>query len=1105
MRQWLESLGLDRYADVFAENDVDREVLPDLSEEDLAKLGVSLGHRKKLLKAASEFRASLQSAQELSTNIRPERRHLTVVFCDLVGSTALSAQLDPEDLREILREFQSCCSEAIRRYEGHIARFSGDGVLAYFGFPTAHEDDAERAVKSALQMVESVSALATRVAQKLEVRVGIATGLVVVGDLIGDGSAREFALVGEAPNLAARLQALASPNQILVAPSTRRLLGGLFELADLGDHRIKGLDQQVRVWRVVRPGAVASRFEARQSAHLTPLVGRDAEISLLHEQFLRAKRSHGGLIVISGEPGIGKSRLTMALRQRLSDEPYCLISFQCSSYHTSSAWYPIVHYLERAAGITADMTPALKLDRLEKLVSELTQDIGEIVSLLATLLSIPTGTRYPPLNLTPQQQKKWTFDAILKLLEAQTRRHPVLLIFEDVHWIDPTSLELLERIRDQARNWRILALVLIRPEFSLRWAEQPHVTTMAINRLDPTNVASIVEALAVEALLPRTIVDQIVAKADGVPLFVEEITKAVVEAADRKSNEARQLLDFQSTLTVPDTLHESLMARLDLAAPMKTVAQIAAVIGREFSLELLNEVAAMPELELRAAVDRLLESGLLLRSGEPQRQTLTFKHVLVQDEAYASLLRDERRALHIKTAEALRDEQAGARRAAPEVIAHHYTQAGQTKPAIDHWVIAGRQAAERFAFVEASTHLQSALKLLPDLPESPQRDELELQLQHLFGTILIVVKGFSAPDTGQAFKRALELCHRFEGSPQTIMVLNGIIGFQVTRDEFEQCRKLGEELLQRAEERDTVQRLIGHRALGLSLFLVGEPIAARQQLGKVLALYDAVAHDPPALMPHDIRATTQAFLALDSIVLGDINGGLSYARDAVAQAEQLRHPHSLCYVGTFLAGAYVLCSMPEAVVPISERTIAVSHEHGFALWLAGGQMLHGWARVELGDTDSGLTQLRRSITALEATGAAIWVHFGRYLLAQALTKTNHREEARGLVDQTLSAVERTSGRWYEAELYRLRGDLLLNGRAAPAAAEECYEKAISIAGRQGARFWELRATNALMESWIACGKSAEARKRLAELYTTFDTDVVTPDLMRAKTLLAATQ
>ncbi|MBV9237410.1 MAG: AAA family ATPase [Xanthobacteraceae bacterium] len=1109
LRQWLESLGLGRYTDVFAQNDIDRETLPRLTEHDLAMLGVSLGHRKKLRKAIVDSETSappattLRHAQETDAGSKLERRHLTVVFCDLVGSTALSTQLDPEDLREILHEFQNRCAQAIRRYEGHIARFSGDGVLAYFGFPTAHEDDAERAVRSALQMIELVCAFASQVGQKLAVRVGIATGLVVVGDLIGEGANRELVLVGEAPNLAARLQALAGPNQLLVAPATRRLLGGLFDLADLGEHPIKGFEQQIRVWRVVGPATVTSRFEARQSAHLTPLVGRDAELNLLHEQYLRAKRGHGCVTVISGDPGIGKSRLTIALQQRLSNEDYQPIALQCSSYHTSSAWYPVIHLLERAAGIAPDTPPSQKFERLTTLVEQWIGKNDDIVVLLAMLLSIPAEGLYTSPEFTPQQQKNRTFAAVLKLLEAQMQARPVLLVFEDVHWIDPTTFELLERIRVQAPNWRLLTLVLVRPEFELSWAEDAQTKILGINRLEALEVASMAESLSIDALLPPSIIEQIVAKADGVPLFVEEITRAVIDAAERKSTEARRLLDFQSSLTVPDTLHASLMARLDLAAPMKTVAQIAAVIGREFSLELLNSVASLPNDELLAAVDRLLEAGLLLRSGDPHRQTFTFKHALVQDEAYASLLRPERRGLHIRTAQALCGELADLGRAVPEVIAHHYTQAGETQSAIEYWVVAGRQASERFAFVEASAHLQNALKLLADMPQTAQRDKLELQLQHALGNALIAVKGFGAPETSRAFGRALELCQTLEDSPQTVTAINGIIGVHLLREEYDQARMLANGLLVRSGRSDEpMQLLIGHRTLGMSLFYMGELLLACEHLQVAIALYDANPQGPlPMVFAQDQKATAQAYLALASVLRGDISGGLELGNAAVAYAEQLRHPHSLAYVLAFLAGAHVLCNRPDAARPLAERTIDLAAEHGFPLWLAGCRLMRGWTEVELGDPERGLAEIRHSTSALEATGAATWVQFGRYLMAQALAKTGQSDAAGEIVDATLLALRQTSGRWIEAELHRLRGDLL--HRRSPGAAEAAYDAAIKVAERQGARLWQLRAANALATLLQAQGDRRKARTRLASLCNTLDPSIAGTDLQRAKALLAA--
>src|SRR5262245_4565583 len=725
LRHWLENIGLGQYADLFSKKDTDREVLASLDEQDLEKLGVSLGHRKKLLKAIPEYCGSAapgrrDEVEQLNATaaIKPERRHLTILFCDLVGSTSLSAQLDPEDLRQILLEFQRSCTNAIRLFDGHIARFLGDGVLAYFGFPASREGDAERAVSAALKILESVSALDG--VQRLEVRIGIASGVVVAGDLIGDGSAAEFALVGEAPNLAARLQALAGPNQILVSAATRKLLGRIFELADLGEHNVRGLEQSTRVWRVLGHGAAATRFEALQAAHLTPLIGREPELALLRDKCAKAEAGHGQLILISGEAGIGKSRLVMELTQRLV-HPYALISLQCSSYHTSSAWHPIIRYLERAAGITHDAAPDAKLQKLQTVVRELIGEADELIPLFAALLSIPAEGRSAPLDLTPQQQKSRTFAALLDLFKAQSRKQPVLLIFEDVHWIDPTSLELLERLRDCVQSWPMCVIVLSRPELTLPWTEHPQVTALTINRLDREQVAAMAKLLSTDSDLPGAITDQIVTKSDGVPLFVEEMTKAVLDY--QKTSEAQLLSDFRSRITVPDTLHESLMARLDQVAPMKAVAQIAAVIGREFSLELVQAVAQLSKDDIRSALDRLLASGLLFRSGRPADQTYTFKHALVQDEAYASLLRDDRRRLHLRTAAALCGGLAEIGDAAPELVAHHYTQAGDVKAAIDYWIKAGRRASERYAFSEASTHFQMALKIVAGLPASPQRDQ----------------------------------------------------------------------------------------------------------------------------------------------------------------------------------------------------------------------------------------------------------------------------------------------------------------------------------------------------------------------------------------------
>jgi predicted ATPase/class 3 adenylate cyclase len=1012
-----------------------------------------------------------------------------------VGSTSLSARLDPEDLRKILYEFQRCCGDAIRRYDGHIARLMGDGVLAYFGFPAAHEDDVERAVKAALEIVESISALIIPIAERLEVRIGIASGIVVVGDLIGEGPSREFALVGEAPNLASRLQALAEPGQILVAPRTRLLLGRLFEFADLGDHNLKGFERPIHVWRVVAPGSASSRFEARTSFQLTPLIDRQAELRLLHKQYSKAKRGKGQVVLISGEPGIGKSRLILALRNRLAGERYGFLQFQCSSYHTSSALHPVIHYLEHAAGITRDTAAAVRLDKLEDLVRRATEQTKSIVPLLATLLLIPTEDRYSQRELTPEQLKKQTFSALVALLQASAEQQPVILVFEDVHWADPTSLELLERIRDNVKNWRMLVILLHRPDLNLPWAEQPHVTSLTVNRLDRVQVSSMVQSLSEGKVLPRTAIDQILAKTDGVPLFVEEITKAVLERAVGGSNEGRS--GAQSTLLVPDTLHDSLMARLDQLAPVKTVAQIAAVIGRDFSFEVLKAIAPFSESDVQSAIDRLLASGLVFRSGHVSGQSFTFKHALLRDEAYASILHDQRRRLHGRIAELLCKHFPELADTAPEIIAQHFAQAGKAKLAIDYWVRAARQASARSAFVEASTHLQMALNQLVDLPTNIERDNLELQLQQSLGNAFAAGKGFAAAEAVEAYKRALDLCNSARDSSQRFAALNGIIAFHITRGDFEQSRHLAEDLLTLAhQQEDPMPKLMGHRALGQALFLIGELAPARDHLSSSLKLYDAARHGSLAPL------FSQTYLALASTLLGDIDRGLAFGQDAVHLAEQLRHPHSLCNALAFLAGAHVLCGDAEAAYPVDERTVMLASEYAFPLWLAGGQMLRGWASSDLGHVDEGLPEIRKSVKALEATGALIWVQFARYLFAQALAKAEQFTDAVKLVDQTLLMIAGTTGRWYEAELHRLKGDLLARGSAPSAAAEVCYETAIAVATRQGARLWQLRASNALAGLWCAQGKIPEVHALLAPLTASFDEKIMIPDLQRTKALLA---
>ncbi len=756
---WLKKLGMSEYAQRFAENDIDMAVLPDLTDQHLKDLGVSLGHRLKMLRAIRDLSnvSAAVTAPSALVDIEPtrrddaERRQLTVMFTDLVGSTALSTTLDPEDLRSVIGAYHKCVAETVARFDGFVARYMGDGVLIYFGYPHAHEDDAERAVRAGLAIIEAIGNLGIQ--EPLRVRIGVATGLVVVGDLVGAGEAQERGVVGETPNLASRLQGIAEPNTVVIAEGTRRLLGNLFELQDLRPKDLKGIAAPTRAWVALRASSVESRFEALHATGLTALVGREEELELLLRRWARAKTGEGQVVLIAGEAGIGKSRLTAALLERLAGEPHTRLRYVCSPQHTDSALYPIIGQMERAAGLAHDDTLQARLDKLDTLLAQTSTSIGD-ASLFAEMLSLPNDGRYPALQLTPQQHRQRTFEALISQLEALTRQSPVLIIFEDAHWTDPTSLEAFGRVVARIETLRALMIVIFRPEFDPPWIGRPHVTAMTINRLTKRQVGAMIDGVVGNKLLPAGIRQDIIERTDGIPLFVEEMTKAVLEAEGQGAVERTIAVVPSPAWAVPASLHASLMARLDRLGPAKEVAQIGAAIGREFSHALLAAVVRMPEAELGSVLDRLIQAGLLFRLGSPPNATYLFKHALVRDASYGTLLREPRRALHARIAEAVESQFAETAESQPERLAHHCTEAGLIEKAAALWGKAGQRSLARSALVEATVQLIRALSQIATLPGTPALRGDQIKLQVALVNALMHTKGHAAPETIASLDRA---------------------------------------------------------------------------------------------------------------------------------------------------------------------------------------------------------------------------------------------------------------------------------------------------------------------------------------------------------------
>ena len=1114
--EWLRGLGLERYTQAFQDAEVTTEVLAELTEADLRELGLPLGPRKIVLKAIEaladppttdllpeEAREEVGS-KTVAISVEAGRRQLTVMFVDLVGSTALSTRLDPEEMGDLIRNYQNTVAGEITRFEGHIAKFLGDGVLAYFGWPRAHEDEAERAARAGLSLTAAVAALAAPGDGALAARVGIATGLVVVGHLVGEEEARERAVVGETPNLAARLQEVAEPGRVVVAEATRRLLGDLFAYRDLGALRLKGFAEPVRVWSILGEGAAESRFDARH-ASTTALVGRDQELALLLDRWERAKDSEGQVVLLAGEPGIGKSRLVHALRERLGSEPRTPLRHYCSPYHTNSAFYPVIGLLERAAGLQRGEPPERQLDTLEAMLALAVENVQESAPLFADLLAIPTGGRYRPLDLSPQHRKERIFQALLDQVAGLASRQPVLALYEDVHWIDPTTLELLGRVVDRVQRLRVLAVITFRPEFAPPWTGHGHVTTLSLSRLARRQGAAVLGRVTGGKRLPDEVLEQILAKTDGVPLFVEELTKTVLESGLLEdTGDCYELTGPLPPLAIPATLQDSLMARLDRLASVKEVAQMAACIGREFSHELLAAVASLGENALGDALAQLLTAELIFRRGAPPKVGYSFKHALVQDVAHESLLKSRRQQIHARIAAVLEERFPTVAETEPEMLAQHLTEAGLAGRAVGYWLRAGRSAAERSANLEAISHLSKGLEALNRLPACPERDRQELTLQTAIGTPLIAVHGYAAPQTGAAYSRARLLCERLGDTGALFATLSGEFTYHFVRGDYGMMRQLTEEARRTSERTaDAALRLAAHRLSGLTALQVGAFVEARSEFETILRLYDPSRHRPPPVhFVHDPKISALPYLAVILWILGYPEQARCWSVAALQYAEVLNQANLTAHVRVYGgAGLAELLRDTAAVRGHADAIISLADQHRLHYFRLSGLILRGWVIAQEGATEEGLALMRQSAAERLALGVG-WYQI-RYLCMLAAThlQAGTAEEGLGVIAQAANLVARNNDHMWEAELRRLEGELRSAQGASPADVESCFEQALATARGQSAKSFELRASISLARLRRDQGKHAEARALLAPVYGWFTEGFDTRDLKEAKALL----
>lgn len=1081
---------------------LDDERLDELVEElvDVQQVAAREGKVVSWIGAAARERQAGEGRQ--AGPATAERRQLTVLFCDLVDSTRLASGLDPEDWREVVRGYQDACVRAVQRFDGHVAQYLGDGLLVYFGYPAAHEDDAERAVRAGLAIVGTVSqgnpALARQHGLELAVRIGIHTGPVVVGEM-GSGASREILAVGDATHLAARLEGVADPDSVVMSADTLRLVPGIFRIRDLGERELKGLGP-MRAYQAIQPSGVRSRLDVAAARGLTPLVGREQELGLLEDRWAQVVEGRGQVVLVCGEAGIGKSRLVHALRERFLDRPHTWLECRASPYTQDNALYPVLELQRAVLGFQAADTPERKLERLRSGLELAGLDLAKAVPVLAEFHGLPTSAGYATPGLSPEGLRARTLELLSEWLLCLSRQQPVLLLVEDLHWLDPSSLELLGREIEETPAERVLLLLTYRPDFEPPWGARSNLTPMLLSRLTRAQLGDLIRKAARDRAVPDAWLDEIARRSDGVPLFAEELTRAALES--RAPDGAR---GDSPELEIPSTLRDSLMSRLDALGSVRDLAQLAAVLGREFSYELLLAVSPMREDELRRSLERAEQEELFYRRGTPPRSGYLFKHALLRDAAYQSLLRQVRRRTHRRVAEALVERVPEIAREQPGLVAHHFAQAEDVEEALPYLQRAAEEAAARSANVESVRHFAKALELVERLGETPERKRWELALQVGIGAPLQLVHGYRTPATERAYNRALELWRETGGTAHLSEALWGLYSFHLVGSDLDVASELAGELLAVAErEGDGSLENLAHLALGVPVFFCGRFEEALAHLERSLALYDFARDGRGAYRyGQDPGVMALPFASYCHWFLGRPERALALSQESLERAQTVGHPYTtaLAHAYAALLNLLMLRDTPRAF-ELAQETVAIATEQAFPLWRGFGTVAAARARAELGELDGCVETIQTGLADVAATGTVAGSPFFVGMLSEAQELAGRRDDALGAVEMALGLAESTGCRYWDAELRRRKGQLLLAAGASSGDAEPWFREALEVARRQRARSPELRAATSLARLWRSQGRVADARALLAPLRAGFGEGFATRDLEEAGQLLA---